>query len=343
MASKNRLRLKDIAEELKVSTTTVSFVLNGKGEEKNISRSVIQKIEDYISEIGYQPHTIAKSLRTGRSKILVLMVEDISNLFFSSIARIIEDIAHKKGYKIIFCSNENDDTRSKELIKFFRERSVDGFFIVPSTGIRDDIQSLLDHNIPVVLFDRYFKGLPVGHVIIDNENAAYKATKHLIENNFSKVVFLTTDINQTQMLDRLSGYEKAMREAGHAPQTLKLPYQNINPRSVEKAFLKTFGGFDNVDSLFFATNYLTQDGIAFLKKTDSELIHKLGIVTFDDNDFFNIYTPTITAVSQPLAQIGQAMMKIMLDILEKKKTGDEIQHKVIPAKLIIRESSIPLT
>ncbi|RNL87264.1 LacI family transcriptional regulator [Sinomicrobium pectinilyticum] len=341
MTSKPRPKLKDIAKELHVSPTTVSFVLNGKGKEKNISDVVIKKIEDYIKEIGYQPHTIAQSLRTGRSRILVLMVEDISNPFFSRIARIIEDIAHTKGYKIVFCSNENDDLRSRELIKFFLERSIDGFFIVPSAGIRSTIQSLIDHNIPVVLFDRYFEGLPVSHVIIDNEKAAYDATAHLIKNNFKKIVFLTTDSEQTQMLNRQQGYEKAIKQVGYKPYLLKLPFTNVTAVNIQKAFLEKFETISEIDSIFFSTNYLTKGGIEFLKKTDPQLIHKLGIVTFDDNDFFNIYTPTITAVSQPLEKIGRAMMKIMLDILQRKKGQAEIQHKIFPAELIVRESSGP--
>ncbi|MGS2738174.1 LacI family DNA-binding transcriptional regulator [Sinomicrobium sp. M5D2P17] len=341
MTSKNRPKLKDIARELNVSSTTVSFVLNGKGKEKNISDAVIKKIKDYIKEIGYQPHTIAQSLRTGRSRILVLMVEDISNPFFSRIARIIEDIAHRKGYKIVFCSNENDDLRSRELIRFFLERSIDGFFIVPSTGIRNEIESLINQDVPVVLFDRYFEGLPVSHVVIDNEKAAYDATTHLIKNSFRKIVFLTTDIEQTQMLDRLQGYEKAVKQAEYEPHILKLPYTAINAANIKAAFRKKFKTISEIDSIFFSTNYLTQSGIEFLKKTDPELIHKLGIVTFDDNDFFNIYSPTITAVSQPLEKIGEAMMKIMLDILKREKGLGEIQHKTLPAKLIVRESSGP--
>ena len=103
-----RPSIKDIASKLNVSVTTVSFVLNGKAKEMRISDEVTQKILDYIEEVKYTPNSLAQSLRTGKSNIIVFMVEDISNPFFARLARIIEVIADQKGYKVIFCSNENN-------------------------------------------------------------------------------------------------------------------------------------------------------------------------------------------------------------------------------------------
>ena len=111
---KKRISIKDIAAHLNISVTTVSFVLNGKAEEKHISKALTEKVLKYVQEVNYTPNQIAQSLRTGQSKILVFMVEDISNLFFAQLARLIEDLAYKKGYKVLFCSNDNDDKKSIE-------------------------------------------------------------------------------------------------------------------------------------------------------------------------------------------------------------------------------------
>ena len=99
-----KISIKDIASELGVSVTTVSFVLNNKAEEKRISKEVTKKVLAYVEKVNYKPNSLAQSLRTGQSKILVFMVEDISNLFFAQLARLIEDLAYKKGYKVLFCS-----------------------------------------------------------------------------------------------------------------------------------------------------------------------------------------------------------------------------------------------
>jgi LacI family transcriptional regulator len=158
---------------------------------------------DYAKEVNFKPNQIAQSLRTVKSKLLVFMVEDISNSFLSKLARIIEDIAYEKVYKVIFCSNENDDEKSIELISIFKFRLVDGFIIVLSPGLKKTIEDLIEEKVPVVLLDRYFLGLDCNSVTIDNEEATYNATSHLVNNNFKNIGFITTDLVQMQMRDRL--------------------------------------------------------------------------------------------------------------------------------------------
>lgn len=337
---KKRPSLKDIAKKLNVSVTTVSFVLNGKGKEKKISDELIKKVIDYTESINYRPNQVAQSLRTGKTNILVFMVEDISNYFFSKIARIIEDIAYDKGYKVLFCSNENEDARSKELIQLFSERQVDGFIISPSPGIKDEIKSLLDNKIPVVLFDRYFEGLDVSHVVIDNEDAAAKATNHLIENNFKSIGFITIESSQNQMTNRERGYVESMKKAGLEPLILKIPFENIHKEETKLEIRKFIMEGKELDSVFFATNYLTRTALEVIKEVDQTLLEKLGIVTFDDNELFRINTPTITAVAQPLEEIGESLMNSMLNILNSKTKESKSTKTVLEASLIVRNSSL---
>ncbi len=333
-----RPSIKDIAKALNVSITTISFVLNGKGEERKISKEVIKKIEDYVEEINYTPNQVAQSLRTGESKILVFMVEDISNSFFANIARAIEDIAYKKGYKVLFCSNENNDKRSRELIRVFSERLVDGFIIIPSAGIRKEIEKLIKIGIPVVLGDRYFEDLPTHYVVIDNFQAAKAATEHLINNDFEKIAFITIDTPQNQMTDRFKGYSQAIEDAGLESIVLRLPFETINKKegitSIETLLLK-----NNIDAVFFSTNYLTQFAFEIIKKINPDLVYNLGIITFDDNEFFKINNPSITAVAQPIEQIAKELMDIMFKILKSKDKNIPLIQKTLEASLQIRDSS----
>ncbi len=336
---KKRLALKDIASKLNVSITTVSFVLNGKGKEKKISDEVIKKIQDYTESINFRPNLVAQSLRTGKTKIIVFMVEDISNYFFAKLARIIEDLAYDKDYKVLFCSNENDDKRSKELINLFYERQVDGFIIIPSSGIEEDIKSLINNRVPVVLFDRYFKSLETNYVIINNKVASQNATQHLIDNGFKNIAFITTDVRQIQMLDRLKGYEEATNKANLVSHVLQIPFKDVDSER-GKDMISYIINHNNIDAIFFSTNYLTQSGLEVLKETNPALINELGIVTFDDNDLFRIHTPTITAVAQPLKEIAQEIMKIMFDLLSRDDLNLSVKKIVLTANLIQRDSSI---
>lgn len=336
---KKRHSLKDIAKELNVSVTTVSFVLNGKGKEKKISDEVIKKILDYTKKINYRPNLVAQSLRTGKTKILVFMVEDISNYFFSKIARIIEDIAYKEGYKVLFCSNENNDERSRELINLFYERQVDGFIIIPSPGIKDSIEMLISNNIPVVLFDRYFEDLDTNFVVIDNEQSTYHGTQHLVQQKYENIGFITIDVDQIQMKGRLNGYLKAIEENEMQSNVLKIPYSETGSKHGKKQINQFLEKHPELDAFFFATNYLTQIGLEVLREDHPERLQNMGIITFDDNDLFKIYSPSISAVAQPLKKIGKELMKIMMEMLQTDKGIKSTRHVVLDTKLIPRESS----
>lgn len=337
---KKRVSLKSIAEALNTSSTTVSFILNGKAEEKHISAKLTKKVLDYVAEINYQPNQLAQSLRTGRSNILVFMVEDISNSFFSKLARVIEDIAYEKGYKVIFCSNENDDSRSVELINLFSLRQVDGFIIVPSPGIAPVVKKLVDQNIPVILLDRYFEDLNCNMVVINNKEASYEATLHLINNGYKDIAFITTDTLQTQMLARLEGYKQAVQEHGLEQQVLLIPFKDTHTAESNALILNFLTNTQHKDAVFFATNYLTLKALETLKANAPELTETLGMVTFDDNEFFSVLTPTITAVSQPLWDMGNRLMELMLNLLNTKDETPAPQKIVLDAQLIVRNSSL---
>ncbi|PRX43171.1 LacI family DNA-binding transcriptional regulator [Salegentibacter salegens] len=335
---KKRPSIKDIAAELKTSVTTVSFVLNGKAKEMKISEEMTQKVLDYANKINYQPNQLAQGLRTGRSNIIVFMVEDISNYFFARIARIIEDIAYKKGYKVIFCSNENNDERSRDLLRLFKERQIDGYIIIPSPGIEKDIQNLMKEKIPVVLFDRYFPGLESHYVVIDNKDAAYNATLHLIKNKFKNIAFITIDTGQNQMLERLEGYKKAIHQYDLTENILAIPYRP-DTVSYVKAIIRDYIMHHDMDAIFFATNYLTQSGLEAIKENFPHFLTELGLITFDDHEIFKIYSPSISAISQPRFEIAENLMRIMISLIENSNTPQNFNKVILKSTLFSREST----
>ena len=334
---KKRPSLKDIAEVLNVSTTTVSFVLNGKGEEKKISKELIAKVEAYLKEINYKPNLVARSLRTGSTRVLVFMVEDISNHFFSKVGRLIEDISYKNDYRVLFCSTENDLKRTQDLIHLFHERQVDGFIIVPPLGIEDDIKHLMDHDTPVILFDRKIPSLNTDYVVINNFEGAKTSTKHLIDSGYKNIAYITVDLDQGQMQDREAGYRAAIEEAGLKETTLKLPFSTTAVNESREKLKNFIKDHNDIDAIFFATNYLSQSGLKGIHQIDPNLINKLGIISFDDSGFFEMYSPTISAFAQPIEEMAEQLMRIMLKKLKEKDTKPE--YLTLEGTLVARESS----
>jgi LacI family transcriptional regulator len=338
---KKKISIHDIAKELNLSATTISFVLNGKADEKKISEDVRRKVSEYIKKVGYQPNMIAKSLRTGKSNIIGMLVEDISDPFFSGISRGIESIAYNHKYKIFFASTENDTEKTKTLINAFRERQVDGYIMAPPSGIEEEIKALMDDNVPVILFDRYLPSLNTSTVIIDNYSGSYQAVKHLQENGYANIAFITLDSEQTQMDDRLQGYLKAVENSRRHPIVGRIPYKLSHQVSAEKLMKDFIKKHDKVDAIIFATNYLAINGLKAIRDLGLSIPDDIAVIGFDDNTHFNLFSPSITAVAQPIEEIAQEVVQQLLNALSDERESKKRRTVTLPVKLIVRNSSFP--
>ncbi len=333
---KKKYSISDIARELGISTTTVSFILNGKAKEKRISDGLVKKVQDFVVKIDYKPNTLARSLRTGRTNIIGLMVEDISNPFFSAIARAIEEKSYQNGYKIIYCSTENDTSKTQELINMYKEWHVDGYIIVTPKGVEEDIKNLKESGKPVVLFDRYLPGIETDSVIINNQHSAYHATKHLIKQGFKHIAFITIHSLQLQMQDRLSGYTMAIEEYNLPLHIHKLDYKEAQSAQSIVQFLKEE---NEIDAILFATNYLCVTGLKALKNIGAHIPEDIGVVSFDNYELFEMHTPTITAIAQPVEQIAEKAIGLLLTRLKEKKQTKNFKQIMLPTSFIARDSS----
>lgn len=328
---KKRLSISDIANNLGISVTTVSFILNGKAKEKRISDAMTRRVLDYVKKVGYKPNQLAKSLRTGKSKTLGLLVEDISNAFFASIADQIEKLAYDHGYHIVYCSMNNDETRAKELIQLFFDRQIDGFIIAPTEGLKDVIEHLMKNNVPVVLFDRWIEGLEANYVVSENMEGAYLGARSLfVDKKASKVGFVTINSNQQQMKGRLEGYMKAVDEANG-----DFSIKKVNRSLSEEAIVDEIRDFvlDNkLDAVLFATNYLAISGLNALKKYDLSLKH---LVSFDENIVFSLVEPPVSAIAQNIEEISKQIVSILINEINGKAQG-VFKQVVVPCDFVVR-------
>ncbi|TKB97240.1 LacI family DNA-binding transcriptional regulator [Pedobacter cryotolerans] len=330
------LSIKDIALKANVSITTVSFIINGKAKEKSISDAVIKKVQKIIIDSGYKPNQIARSLRTGNSNIIGLIIEDISNSFFSRIARLIEDKAYKKGYKIIYSSTENNVEKAQELINLFKSRKVDAYIISPIKGIEEDIQILMNENKPVILFDRNLPQLNTNYVGANHFVASYQAVQSFIKNGKQNIALVTTDIDVQQIIERYDGYKKAIVDYALPYQeslVLKIPFNQAEASTIKQ--IKTLFKNKEVDAVLFATNYLAISGLKVLKELDKKIDENFSVIGYDDHEAFELHTPSISTIQQPLEEIAETIIRLILaQLAAKTKIPD--QQIIIPAKLIIR-------
>jgi LacI family transcriptional regulator, galactose operon repressor len=331
------MALKDVAQHVGVSVALVSYVLNGKEKEARVGADMVKKIRKAAIELNYQPNLIAKSLKMGKTKTIGLIVADISNPFFSSIARIIEDEAKKHGYVVIFGSSDENADKQLNLIDVFSTRLVDAFIIAPAAGTEDQIESIIQRGIPVILIDRFFPGLNADTVHINNRDASNKAVKQLIKNNRKKIGMVAYATTQSHMQERILGYKQALKEKNirfKKDWLIQANYQHIEKDIATKlkAILKPL----QIDALFFATNSLAVVGLKEINKLKIKVPEELAIISFDESDAFDFFYSPVSYVSQSLTDIGKEAIKLVINRLHgKAKKNTDV---IVEAKLIVRES-----
>jgi LacI family transcriptional regulator len=334
-----KLRIKDIANELKISKTAVSFILNGKAEEKRISDELVERVEKYIQEVGYRPSPIARGLRTGKSNIIGLMVESISDPFFATIARLIENEAYKEGYRIIYCSTDNDTEKTKELINVLKDRNVDGYIISPPPGVEKEINELIKAGMPVVMFDRYLPKVKTDYVVIDNEPSAENATRYLIKQGYTNIGMITFSSSLTQMKGRLKGYKNALKEEGLKPYVLEIDF---TPE--EKVMVQTVRDFlvanPKLDAVLFGAIQAGSCGLKAMTQLKLKVPEDLAVISFDDHDIFELFSTPVTAIAQPIEKIAHKVIGLLLDRLDAEKVSAEPKEVVLKTKMKIRGSSV---
>jgi LacI family transcriptional regulator len=335
---KKKVSLKDIAKKLGVSTTLVSYVLNGKMKGR-ISEETTAKILKTAASLNYRPNQIAKSLKTSKTNTIGLIVSDISNPFFSQLARIIEDEAEKNNYTVIFGSSDGSPERSQKLIHIFLDRQVDGIILAPVEQAESQIKELLKNKVPLVLIDRYFPEIEANYVALDNYQAAFRAVSHLIENKVKCIGMIGYDSSLFHLQERKRGYLDALKKnkLPHDISTLKMIRHNLGREAVEQAIDELLNAENPPDGLFFASNMIASQGIKYINTLSLRVPDDLAIVCFDETEAADLFYSPLTYVKQPLFEMGQSAIRILLKCMFSPKIRTQQNFE---AELVIRQSSL---
>jgi LacI family transcriptional regulator len=321
-----RISLKDIAREVGVSTALVSYVLNNQ-KEGRISKAVAEKIRETATKLNYRPNQIAKSLKTNKTFTIGLIVADIANAFFSTLARIIEDEAEKNKYTVIFASSDEKTERSQKLIDVLLDRQVDGLILAPTEDGEAQVRLLQQKGIPVVLIDRYFPGLEVNSVAINNFEAAYKCAVHLIETGCKRIGIVGFKTTLLHLQDRKKGFLKALKDRGTpvSKQQIREVTLDATKEEVEAALQQLLSGPNPVDALFFASNKLSTFGLKYINTLSLRVPTDLAICSFDQSDATELFYASLTHVRQPMLEMGRQAVRLLLQSIGKETKVEQLQ------------------
>ena len=336
---KKIVSIKDIARMAGVAPSTVSAVINGKTRQARISLAKVEMVKQVILQTGYLPNQAAVSLRTGKTRVIGLIVEDISNSFFAALAKQVEAKVYAQGYKIVYCSTDNREEQGREMIRVL-SRQVDGFIITPTAGMEEDIRQLIAHGKPVVLIDRYLPGLNVAASLVDNEAGVREGMRHLLGKGYTRIAFVTVTHELVQMQLREQGYVTEMKAAGIRPSILKIPYVAEQEDVIEhiNGFLQS----EKPDAIFFSTNYVGLAGLEAIRRCGMTIPGDIAVICFDDNETFRLFTPGITALEQPIQAIAHEAIQMLMDIFQGSGEGQDMSGtglRMFAPKLLLRSST----
>ena len=326
----------DVAKRAGVAPITVSRVINNSGY---ISQATRERVETAVKELGYIPNTLARSLRSKKTRTLALVVTDITNPYFTLMARGVEDVAGNCNYSVIYCNTDESETKEEKYANLLAQRQVDGVLLVPSGGNIETIRFLLSNDIPVVGLDRQSSGVEIDSVRSDSEGGANRLTKLLVGLDHKYIALITGPKDVSTSVDRVKGYQRALAEAGLAENKL-VYYGAFKQRSGYEFTKRAMTQSPKPTAFFGANNFIAIGILKALRDLKVKVPDDVSVVGFDDLPESMLMDPFLTVAKQPAYEIGRMATELLL-----KRISDELsegyQELVLPIEIIERESTGP--
>lgn len=309
-----RLSITDIANMAGVSKTTVSFILNGKAGEKNISQKTQNHIWELVHKYNYQPNYLAKSLKYGKTNTIGCLVPSISNAFFTEFVRIVEQIASDKNYQVLFASTNDDAAKEAELITNMISRQIEGIIIASTKVDSEMIHSLLNDRFPLVLFDRESEQVDANYVLVENKLAMKEAVAELAIRGCSKIGLLARNTEISSIVQRIEGFFEATREHDLKASQVEFVKDYKSKKEIQTQLTKLLE--KGVDGIAFTNHELIADSVWTLNTVCSEYYNKVELAGFDNLDIFDYAYPGIISVEQPIRDIAIHSMELLAGCIE---------------------------
>lgn len=337
MSKKNIVTLKKIALDLGLSISTVSRALNNHID---ISEETKERVKTYANKVKYAPNLFAKGFRSQKSNIIGVIIPNIEHRFTSTLLRGIISNAELNGYKVIICESFNDERKQAELLETMIQFGVDGVLLslTKKTKKVEEILEMMEH-IPLILFDRVSTKVPCTQIVIDDEDAAFKAVEHLINIGKKRIAIIKEFDHSNVSERRFQGYLRALKKHNlDVDENIILSSEDLTIEEGQRLTTVLLSLQNKPDGIF---TIIDEAGIGVIKQLQRNKIKipkEIAVVGFSNSIFSTIIKPKLTSIDQPGNRIGEIAVKYLIDEINNE---NQITHKTIEIKtnLIIRKSS----
>jgi LacI family transcriptional regulator len=327
--------INDVAKRAGVAPITVSRVINNSGY---FSEETRQRVETAINELGYVPNRLARGLRTKRTNTLALVMTDITNPFFTTVARGVEDVAGEAGYTVTFCNTDESEEKERKYLDLLVQQQVGGILLVPARSRPDSVNFLKKHSTPVVVLDRRLPGGEIDVVRCDSEAGAHEIVRLLINLGHKRIAMLGGPKGVSTADDRLLGYQQALAESGLNAEKELVQAGAFTQESGYEMARKAISRSPRPTAFFAANNFIAFGALKALREEGLDVPDDLALVAFDDLPPALVTFPFLTVVAQPAHEMALEATKLLLARMESD-SDREGQEIVLPTELIVRQSS----
>lgn len=338
MSEQHNVTIKDIAQQLKLSVSTVSRALRDSSEIKPATRQIVREL---AAELRYSPNPIALSLKEKKSKIIGVIVPEIANNFCAATIAGIEDIAYSKGYHVIIFQSHERFEREVINTQLLMSRRIEGLIVSLSneTHSLTHIREIMGKGIPVVMFDRVSDEISTHKVVVNDYYGAYKATEHLIQEGYHRIAHLTISEFLSITQKRMNGYSDALKKYDLPVRNDWIVHCNFDFPEIERSIRKLFSSPDKPNAILASVERLATICMSVLKEMNLRIPEDVALVGFSDNPINHLLAPPLTSIRQPTFDIGQQAAELLLNLIENKSGSPRFKTVQLETSLDIQASS----
>jgi LacI family transcriptional regulator len=326
----------DVAREAGVSMATVSRVLNGTAVVKDETKA---KVLAAIEKLGYRPNAVARGLASKRTKTIGVILPDVSDLFHAEILRGIEDIATMYHYHIILTNSDAREEREIDLIGTMWEKQVDGIVFISEKITKEIVRTFEQAQLPVVLCATEDPEGRIPSVSIDNESAAYEATRYFLDKGITSIAFLGGPTSHPVTMERRRGYERALTEAGLSVQDeLILHAKDMHYEGGLSTATEFLRKSNRTEAVIAASDELALGYLNAVRDRGGKAPDDVLLLSFDNTRLSTMIRPELTTVAQPTYDLGAVAVRLLTKLLNDEPIEDYTVR--LPHSIIERASSI---
>lgn len=326
--------IRDVAKLAGVSPITVSRVVNGAD---SVTEDTRQRVRQAIDQLHYVPNTLARSLRSHQSHTIALIVSDITNPFWTTVARGVEDTAAENDYRTMLCNTDEDSVKETTYLNLLVERRVDGMIIAPTTSDKKQLAVLKMQQVPCVLIDRRVSGFEADLVCGDGRKGARLLLDHLIDLGHRRIALINGPSTISSAQDRAEGYCDSLLAHSLAVDESLMFQGDFKQESGYRLTGQALTCEPRPTAIFAANNFIALGVLQALQESGLRVPQDMALVCIDDIPFLSAIDPFLTVAAQPAYEMGEAAAHLLVERLTTHRAG-KAREVVLPPQLIIRRS-----